>query len=88
MKEVPDGRLFELRTPSIPLGAFIIAVLPPDTIPDKDLNLNTVKVVFYGDNMAADLIGPQIAATLYNEGESVGIVLNPDEDVALFGDNV
>lgn len=84
----PEGRLFELRAPGVPLGAFIIAVLPPDTIPDKDIPLDTVQIVFYGDNMAADLIGPQIAATLYNEGESVGIVLNPDEDVVLFGDDV
>lgn len=80
MKETP-GRAFEIRSKDVPVGAFLITVLPFGTEVKDEIQPDDLVVLFTGDGSRAnDLFGPEIAKSLQREGYNVGIAFNPDED--------
>ena len=82
--EATAGGLFEFRDKKVPLGCYLLLLLP-DGIELGD-NLEDPNVIFKGDGLGEDWMAPAIVNTLIKQGRSVGIVFNPDEPITMAGD--
>ena len=79
-----EGKLFELRSEDIPLGAFAVILLPQEIKAGDDVRISECEIIFEGaGNLAGDLIGQGIATQRIDSGDMIGLVLNPDEPWSL-----
>lgn len=81
-----EGKLFELRSADVPLGAFVIVLLPPEVQGGDEIKISDCELIFEGaGNLAGDLIGQGIATKRVDDGDQIGLVLNPDEEWTIAG---
>jgi hypothetical protein len=84
-----EGKLFEIRSKDVPLGAFVVVLLPEDVEPGSEVSLKDCAIAFEGTgNLAGDLIGQGVVINLVDKGGMVGVVLNPDEPATITGEDL
>ncbi len=72
-----EGRLYEIRSADVPMGAYWIVILPPETTSADQVKKEDLIPKFFGETPAEDLFAPQIVRDLTDRGNVVGILLNP-----------
>ena len=78
------GKIFEIRTPDIPYGAYLIAIFTPSAITfygesGVSVDISKGQPIFKSETLAEDWLFLPIIKNYLGKGAWLGLLLNPDD---------